>query len=53
MEYELECKVRRLAEETIDNYDRHLRYLRDYLEAEHNVDNLLKAGDNRFLDRHH
>ena len=37
MEYELECKVRRLAEGTINNYDRHLRYLRDYLEAEHNV----------------
>ena len=37
MKYELECKVRRLAEGTINNYDRHLRYLRDYLEAEHNV----------------
>lgn len=34
MEYELECKVRRLAQGTIDNYDRHLRYMRRYLEDE-------------------
>lgn len=34
MEYELECKVRRLAQGTIDNYDRHLRYMRCYLEDE-------------------
>ena len=25
MEYALECKVRRLSQGTIDNYDRHLR----------------------------
>ena len=34
MEYELECKVRRLAQGTIDNYDRQLRYMRRYLEDE-------------------
>ena len=28
MEYELECKVRRLSQGTIDNYDRQLRYMR-------------------------
>ena len=34
MEYELACKVRRLSQGTIDNYDRQLRYMRRYLEDE-------------------
>ena len=37
MEYLLECKVRRLSQGTIDNYDRHLRYLRQYLEDEYGI----------------
>ena len=37
MEYLLECKVRRLSQGTIENYDRHLRYLRQYLEDEYGI----------------
>ena len=40
MEYELECKVRRLSQGTIDNYDRQLRYMRRYLEDECGVTQL-------------
>lgn len=40
MEYELECKVRRLSQGTIENYDRHLRYLRRYPEDECGVTRL-------------
>lgn len=37
MEYLLECKVRRLSQGMIENYDRHLRYLRQYLEGEYGI----------------
>ena len=40
MEYLLECKVRRLSQGTIDNYDRQLRYMRRYLEDECGVTQL-------------
>ena len=52
MEYLLECKVRRLSQGTIDNYDRHLRYMRRYLEDECGITRLedVKAAHlKRFL----
>lgn len=37
MEFDLECKVRRLAKGTIENYGKHLGYLLRYLEDEHGI----------------
>ena len=48
MEYLLECKVRRLSQGTIDNYDRQLRYPRFHLRL---IDHLLCAAGKRSLLR--
>ena len=39
-DYMLECRVRKLAPRTIENYCKHLRYLTDYLTAEHAIEKL-------------
>ena len=45
MEFGFDCKARKLSDKTISNYQKQLRYLLRYLEAEFQVNQVEEVSD--------